>query len=128
MGPRLDACGAAAMRRRRPAPTASPDGGTYGRRYRDREQANDCGHGQDRRPAEYNLARSEQDFGYWCHGWGEAPWAPPLAEMICGIVGNLLAWEDHTCLLCTSDVAGSCPKVPLWAFACFPGRFRFIIP
>ena len=54
--------------------------------------------------------------------------APPLLEMTCGIVGHLLAWEDHTCHLCTSNVAGSCPKVPLWAFACFPGRFRFIIP
>ena len=87
MGPRLDACGATAMRRTRPAP-ASPDGGTYARRYHDREQANDCGHGQDRRPAECNLARSDQDFAYWCHGWGEAPWAPPLVEMTGGIVGT----------------------------------------
>jgi hypothetical protein len=32
--------------------------------------------------------------------------ATPLVEMTSGIVGHLLAWEDHTCLLCTSDVAG----------------------
>jgi hypothetical protein len=84
------------MRRRRPAPTASPDGGTYACRCHDREQANEHGHGQDRRPAEYNLARSEQDF-----------------EMTGGIGGHLLAWEDHTCHLCTSDVAGSCPNLGL---------------
>jgi hypothetical protein len=72
-----------------------PNGGTYARRYHDREQANDCDHGQDRRPAEYNLARSEHDFAYWCQGWGEAPWAPPLVEMTGGIVGHLLAWERH---------------------------------
>jgi hypothetical protein len=54
--------------------------------------------------------------------------APPLVEMTSGIVGHLLAWQDHTCHLCTSNVAGSCPKVPMWAFACFPGKFRFIIP
>ena len=44
MGPRLDACGAAAMRRRRPAPTASPDGGAYARRYHDQEQVNESGY------------------------------------------------------------------------------------
>ena len=28
----------------------------------------------------------------------------------------------------SSNVAGSCPQVPLWAFACCPRDFRFIIP
>jgi hypothetical protein len=113
------------LRCRRHTTQAASANGQPGRRHLRpplprREQANDCDHGQDRRPAEYNLARSEQDFAYWCHGWGQAPWAPPLVEMTSGIAGHLLAWEDHTCHLCTSNVAGSCPKVPLWAFACFP--------
>jgi hypothetical protein len=59
--------------RRHATQAASPASGTCARRYHDREQANDCGHGQDRRPAEHNLARSEQDFAYWFYSWGEAP-------------------------------------------------------
>jgi hypothetical protein len=46
------------MRRRRPAPTASPGGGTYTRRYRDQEHLNEHGHGPDRhgnRPAALSM-------------------------------------------------------------------------
>jgi hypothetical protein len=39
-------CGAAAVRRRLQPQTASPDGGTYTRRYHGQEPVNDLGHGR----------------------------------------------------------------------------------
>ena len=27
--------------------------------------------------------------------WDQTPWAPPLVELIGGVVGHLLAWERH---------------------------------
>src|SRR5207248_1195321 len=42
-GPRPYVSGAAALRRQSPAPSASTDGGTYTRRYHNREHVNEVG-------------------------------------------------------------------------------------